>query len=263
MGEVHNNFPKTSIQEYSKKTFWNQLFQIFYKRKWWINWISEGWNCSYWTVLLYNFFNKLKEVGLDLKISIFRYKNFDDEILWNPSNRHSWLIINFQWKYFIVDYNRWPIIKQLELYIDMAKNWKDSKDIEFFENFKDRKETDRVIFFDNLNDFINHCEKNGPKYYRIAFYAKNPKNDRVELIKYEFTNRYFSVWDSEYYLLDNDLSKNELIENLINKVITKRTWDKTETITEKDREHLREYFDLIKDKVNLLKLYENFTSQCR
>jgi hypothetical protein len=32
------------------------------------------------------------------------------------------------------------------------------------------KETEKVIFFDNINDFISHYEEN-PGYKRVAFYV--------------------------------------------------------------------------------------------
>jgi hypothetical protein len=66
--------------------------------------MPEGWSCSYWTVLLYNFFNKLKEAWLDLDIKLFRYKNLDDKIVGKPMMRHSWLIVKFQWEEYFVDH---------------------------------------------------------------------------------------------------------------------------------------------------------------
>ena len=61
LSAVYNSIPRTSLLEFSKKSVWNQLFQVFYARNWWNEWICEWWSCSYWTILLYNFFNKLKE----------------------------------------------------------------------------------------------------------------------------------------------------------------------------------------------------------
>lgn len=267
---VHNNIPKTSLQEYSEKTVWNQFFQNVYARNRWIDGICEWWSCSYWTVLLYNFFNKLKEAWLDLKISFFRYKNLDDEISWFPTQRHSWLIVNFQWEDYMVDrdgvlYDKTkPIVRPLQPYIDISQKRNESDAIELFENFKyeNRKDTDKVIFFDDLGSFLQHCEKY-PEHYRVSFYAKFPDKDTVENVSFEFWEHSFMLWLVEYYLRDNDLPMNNLTKNIIKKAYVKRIWGTFEAVTDEDREYLKKYFDLIKNKVDLNKLHENFTSDGR
>jgi hypothetical protein len=62
-------------------------------------------------------------------------------------------------------------VRELQSYIDIAKEEKNENDEKFFENFKheNMKETDKVIFFDNTEDFVKHVEKY-PPYQRIAFY---------------------------------------------------------------------------------------------
>lgn len=267
LSAVHNNIPTTSLSEFSEKSIWNQIFQNFYARNRWNEGICEWWSCSYRAILLYNFFNKLKEAWLDMKISFYRYKKLDDKSVPFPTQRHSWLIINFQWVDYMVDRdgviydNKKTIVRELQPYIDIASKSYESKDVQLFENFKyeNRKETDSVIFFDDLNNFIQHCEKY-PEHIRVAFYAQSPDNSGVENINFEFWNSSFGLWSVEYYLKDNDLPMNNLIKNLIKKVFVKRTEDKFEEVTAEDREKLRKYFSLIKDKVDLNKLHEKFTS---
>ena len=266
LSAVHNNIPRTSLWEFSEKSMWNQLFQVFYARNRWNEWICEWWSCSYWTILLYNFFNKLKEAWLDLKISFYRYKNLEDNVIEFPTQRHSWLIINFQWKDYMVDRD-WiiydtnkSIIRDLQPYIDISAKRNESENVKLFENFKyeNRRQTDSIIFFDDMDSFIQHCSKY-PEHYRFSCYAQNDEN-HVENIDFEFGDCTFWLKWVEYYIQDNDIHMNNLIKSIIKKTYIKQIGDKYEMVTDKDREMLKKYFNLIKWKVDLNKIHEKLIS---
>lgn len=269
---VHNSVAKTTLNEYNNKTIWEQFFQTSYWR-WWKKWMAEGWSCSYWTVLLYNFFNKLKEAGLDIDIKLFRYKNLDDKIVDSPSMRHSWLIVTFQWEDYFVDHegiqlggNNEPIVRKVQPYVDVAKEkLKDENVANFFENFKheNMKESDKVIFFDSINDLISHVEE-FPEYKRICFYKKREDCDRPDRMDYEFIKNWIWVAINGsrhiFYLWDNNISKKWFPENIIDKITLKKDESWYHRITEEDREQFRNFFHLISDKINTEWLYNNFTS---
>ncbi len=267
---VHNSVAKTTLNEYNDKTVWEQFFQTSYWREW-KDWMAEGWSCSYWTVLLYNFFNKLKEAWLDIKIMFFRYKNLDDKIVDFSSARHSWLIVTFQGEDYFVDHEgielRWknqPIVRKLQPYIDLA--WRKNNElVDFFENFKheNMKESDKVIFFDNINDFISHVEK-FPEYKRICFYRKREDWERPDRLDYEFIKNWIWVAINGrryiFYLWDNNISKKWFPENIIDKITLKKDESWYHRITEEDRELFRKYFHLISDKIDTERLYNYYTS---
>ena len=269
---VHNSVAKTTLSEYNNKTIWEQFFQTSYWREW-ENGIAEWWSCSYWTVLLYNFFNKLKEAWLDMDIKLFRYKNLDDKIVDFPSMRHSWLIITFQWEDYFVDHEgiqlggkNEPIARKVQPYVDIAKDkLKDENVANFFENFKheNMKESDKVIFFDNIDDLISHVEQ-FPEYKRICFYKKREDWERPDRFDFEFIKNWIwvAVNGSRYifYLWDNNISKKWFPENIIDKITLEKDESWYHRITEEDREQFRNFFHLILDKINTEWLYNNFTS---
>ena len=268
---VHNSLAKTTLKEYNNKSIWEQFFQTSYWRGW-ENWIAEGWSCSYWTVLLYNFFNKLKESGLNMEIKLFRYKNLDDKIIDFPSMRHSWLVITFQWEDYFVDYEwieineREPIVKKIQPYINLAKNkLKNDKIANFFENFKygNMKETDKVIFFDNVNDLISHVEE-FPEYKRIAFYIKYEDWKKPYKLTYEFIENWIWIGINKsrhiFYLWDNNISREWFPENIIDKITLEKDSLWCHPITNKDKELFKKFFNVIANKIDINWLYDNFTS---
>lgn len=271
--KIHNGFPKTTLREYNDKSISEQFFQMSYWREWWIKWMPEWWSCSYWTVLLYNFFNKLKEAWLDMDIKFFRFKKLDNTIIDFPAMRHSWLIINFQWEDYFVDHewiqiwwNEEPIIRKLQPYIDLSNNIpKYKKAADFFENFKhwNMEETDQVIFFDNVSDFISHYEEN-PGYQRVAFYVNRWENKMPDKINFEFVNNWIWIavnWHWHvYYLNDNKINKSWFPWNIIDKIAYEKDSSWVHKITKEGKELFREFFDAIKDKINADWLYQNYTS---
>lgn len=270
--KIHNSIPKTSIREFNEKSIWDQFFQMSYWREWWLKWMPEWWNCTYRTLLLYNFFNKLKEAGLDLDIKLFRYKNLDDTIVNFPSMRHSWLIVTFQWEdYFVdhegiqIDWTREPIARKLQPYVDIAKAGKNEEIEKLFENFKheNMQETDKVIFFDNTEDFLKHVEEY-PSYQRVIFYLPRWEWEKPDKINYEFGRN--CVWIAvnwhwhTYYLKDNNISKENFPANIVNKLAYEKDKDWTHPITEQSKRMFRDFFSMITDKINIDRLYDNFTA---
>jgi hypothetical protein len=49
------------------------------------------------------------------------------------------------------------------------------------------KETEKVIFFDNVEEFMDHYNKY-PPYSKIAFYRKSLEPNKVDKITFEFIN---------------------------------------------------------------------------
>lgn len=269
---IHNSLAKTRLSEYKDKTVWEQFFQTSYWREW-KEWMPEGWSCSYWTILLYNFFNKLKEAWLDLEIKFFRYKNLDDKIVNFPSMRHSWLIITFQGENYFVDHdgiqlggNNEPIVRKVQPFIDIAKEkLKDENIADFFDNFRheNMKETDKIIFFDNISDFISHVEE-FPEYKRICFYRRREDWERPDRLDYEFIKNWIWVAINGnrhiFYLWDNNISKKWFPENIIDKIRLKKDESWYHRITEEDREQFRNLFHLILDKIDTERLYNYYAS---
>lgn len=256
--KVHNNIPKTSLENYSKKSIWEQLFQNLYLRHRWKDWIGEWWSCSYRTILFYHFFNKLKEAWLDINISFFRYKNLNDKLFWEvkKTNRHSWLIVNFQWEDYVVDLG-WLeydddrlVVKPLSGYIDNARTCDRQDKVIFFEKFKNKKE-DRIEFFDREEDFIEHFEQYPPD-YSILFCVKFPDKEKVEKVEFSFWWNTISlkIDETEYtfYLKDNkDLREHNFDKILKDKLYIKNGRD---YVTKEDQEMFKKYFDIIKKKIN-------------
>lgn len=273
--KIHNSLPKTTEREYNDKTIWEQFFQLSYWRERWLKWMSEWWSCRHRTLFLYNFFNKLKEAWLDLDIKLFRYKNMDDKIANNfPSMRHSWLVVTFQWEDYFVDHDGiqlwWrgeePIARKLQPYIDVAKQGvKDDKLADFFENFKheNMKETDKIIFFDNTDDFISHLEKY-PGHKRISFYSPRWEWERPDRVDFEFVKNWIWIaingqWNI-FYLKDNNISKGKFPMNIFDKITLKKDEKWSHPISKEDKERFQKMFLLVRDKINTDWLYDNFTS---
>lgn len=285
--KIHNSIPHTSLEKYMDWSVWEQFFHNAYGRERWLDKSCEWWSCSYRTILLYNIFSKLKEAWIDMDIRFYRYKNLDDEILKSPTMRHSGLIINFQWKDYIVDYDwislvdQWKIVKPLDSFIDVCDKvanlydtqWgtdeqksKIRKDKLFFQNFRSWKqqEMDYVIFFDNVNDFLEHVEK-FPENKKVSLYVKF--EDRLEPVKFDFV--FTDVWVQigindgwhEYILKDNKLGKKDFIKKFIKKIWIKRDTNWLHYIDKDSIKDLELWIWFIKDKVNTDKLQESYSTK--
>ena len=210
---------------------------------------------------------------MDLDIKLFRYKNLDDKIANNfPSMRHSWLVVTFQWEDYFVDHEgieldkNEPIARKLQPYIDLAKNeLKDDNIAKFFENFKheNMKETDKIIFFDNVNDLISHVEE-FPEYKRIAFYIEWEDWEKPDKLTYEFIKNWIWVAVNRsrhiFYLWDNNISREWFPENITDKITLEKDKLWCHPITKEDKELFKKFFKIISDKIDIKRLYDNFTS---
>ena len=190
--KIHNSFPKTSLKDYSKLSIWNQIFHNIYPQHLWYSQSCDWWGCSYWTILFYHVFDTLRSAWFDIKISFFRFK-WVWEHVGIPNLRHSWLIINFQWIDYLVDYewlnlnffwtNNEKCVKSIselqecirqygEIFSridpkeleEISKYWKLKEykqwEEKWFDNLKfwwNRNSVeDEVSFFDNIDDFVKN-----------------------------------------------------------------------------------------------------------
>ena len=187
--------------------------------------------------------------------------------------RHSWLIITFQGENYFVDHdgiqlggNNEPIVRKVQPFTDIAKEkLKDENIADFFDNFRheNMKETDKIIFFDNISDFISHVEE-FPEYKRICFYRRREDWERPDRLDYEFIKNWIWVAINGnrhiFYLWDNNISKKWFPENIIDKITLKKDESWYHRITEEDRELFRKYFHLILDKIDTERLYNYYVS---
>ena len=267
--KIHNSVWPTSLEEYKDKSLGQQMMHNMYGRERWLENSCEGGSCSYWTVLLYNFFKKLKEAWLDVGIKIYRFKNLEDTILGNQSLRHSGLIINFQWRDYMVDYNwslyeeDWEMVKSINRYINEYDEDRISK--KFLNNFKKwkQKENEQILFFDSIDEFLKHVNK-FPEYKRISLYVKI--EDRVFPVKFDYTFTDNGVRIGlndrmkDYILNNNELSKEDFINNFIEKVWIIRDVYWLHYITPHERNDLKMYMNIVKDKINTNRLHQDYTS---
>ena len=118
--KLHNSFPTLSHQEYRNKSLGEQFVHNAYKETWNFDQECEGWNCTYWTISLYQLFDRLRKAWLDIKIRIYRLKDMYEDYAWVLSLRHSWLIIKFEGVDYILDYEwlnmiyGWCMVQALE-----------------------------------------------------------------------------------------------------------------------------------------------------
>lgn len=265
--KIHNSIPTKTQKEFSDLSLWNQLLQTTYPRN---REIEKAWDwasCSYRTLMIYNFFTQLKEAWLDLDISIFRFNNLHDKIDWYPSMRHSWVLVRFQWKDYLVDYDwtlidDWSIIKPLDEII--KQRWKD-----FFANLKFWKQENNkeVTFFDNKEDLLKHIEKL-PEYKKIAFnvLAENdehktfPLHVRMEFFEHwlflEFWDRWFTYFIKNSELLD----EKDFFDKYIQSMKLVEDWKWCGKINDTELYRLKEFINMIKDKVNTKWLYKYYST---
>lgn len=206
-----------------------------------------------------------------MDIKIYRYKNLDDEIMWGKTMRHSGLVINFQWKDYLIDYE-WilqddeyesKMVKPIDRYINTYDDDPVGKKI--LKNFKkwNQKETPQVIFFDNVNEFLKHV-KGFPEYKKISLYIKI--EDRVFPVKfdYTFTNNGVRIGLNDrmkdYILSDNELNKEDFIKDFIEKVWIIRDAYWLHYITPHERNDLKMCMNIVKDKINTDRLHQDYTS---
>lgn len=268
--KIHNSIWPTSLKEYKDKSLGEQIMHNMYGKERWFDKSCEGGSCSYWTILLYNFFKKLKEAWLDIDIKIYRYKNLEDEIMWEKTLRHSGLTINFQWKDYLVDYewisqeDEWKMVKSINHYINEYDDDEAGKKV--LKNFKKWKqiETDQIIFFDNIDEFLRHVNE-FPENKQISLYVKI--ENRVFPVKFDyiFTDNWVKIglngkW-KDYILSDNELSREDFIKNFMKKVWILKDINWLHYITEHERNDLTKCMNIIKDKIDTNKLHQDYASK--
>jgi hypothetical protein len=242
----HNSISKTSLEKYINMSLWEQFYDVAYGKIWDFDYNCNGWNCTKYTLSFYNFFDALRKVWLDLKISIFRLKNIDDVFLWMMSWRHSWLLINFQWEDYILDY-KWinndfsktdsPVIQTVDWLLDSVKNREELKNIwvtDFSEldllrinNLKKKNSrenwSDLIVYFDNVEAFLEDVKKY-PCPQRISF-VENYLEWGSMLYSYWFFRGWVFIETNEvekfYYLKDDvqlKLENEDFLESFIENI---------------------------------------------
>ena len=214
---ILNSFPKTSIWEYNKKTIWNQFSQLLWWRQRNKDLMPEWWSCHYRTLLLYNFFNKLKDLWLDLEIKFFRYKRpieeindefieeSDDESLKEKyATSHSWLIVTFQWEDYLVDQGDPNLINKEETIIRKIQPYIYKYKKAYFDLLSKRKDNPNIEGFVNtarrfLNFYENLKHGNMKETYMVNFFDK--VEDFISHLKdnpaYKTMMFYLQPWELE------------------------------------------------------------------
>lgn len=247
--KFYNNIPKIDLKKYSEKNIGNQIISNVYWKEWKIFYRNEvnWWDCYYWTILLKTIFDKLKSRWLNIQNRIFVY----DEDRWHAS-----VIIKFQWEIYLADYwlfnqmfNR--VISPIETFNWLYQRWLFTK-VSF-----NRTNDVGIRYFDETNDFIKYINNKKINSAAIEF---NPRlmdwkdhSVRIELFKNYITfnlngrkNKYY--FNSDFKLLQLCKNSNEVLDCIIRWLIADR----------QEKNELKVYFDMIRNKINPKKIYEIF-----
>lgn len=276
--KFHNSIPKTTLKDYKNKTIWEQFIHNAYKYDWEFDTDCKGWNCSYWTISLFQFFKALKKAGLNIDIKIFRFKNMYDNFAWILSLRHSWLIINFDGKDYLCDYDglnfvygEWnsmiqpldDLRDQIAIYataLAMEENqntasskiWKtidvnaiDEFDNKFQEIQHSRSETyTKSLFFNSEDHFIKDVEKY-PWPQRVMFYSPIPKDGEYPKIEIEFLpwgiNFLTNSTNETLYALKEDAVLDPNPENFFQSLVSQLKYVKIGETIREIREEEQDY----------------------
>jgi len=91
---LENTLSVDKIEEYNENTIWEKIDRLISK----YNYLEDPnyWvNCRHYALLFKDFFDKLKDLWLDITNHLFM--EYDG---WN----HSWLVVTFKWKNYLVDF---------------------------------------------------------------------------------------------------------------------------------------------------------------
>ena len=268
--KFHNSISKTSIEDYKNMSLWEQFFNNAYEENREFNYDCKWWSCTNWTLSLYNFFNALREAWLDIKISIYRLKNTDDNFVWVVSMRHAWLVINFQWVDYMIDYEgindafSWCLIQSVDrLKSEIQKFWiKDVHNLDALkiQNWKKNNIRDNdqmLIHFDNIDDFLDDVKKY-PELKKISFITTKLKNWEPTRLDYEFFNWWVYIEVDEYqriFFLKKDAvlekDKTKFLKSLSENIdwIQDEYWEKK--FTQADKEELDMLLWMVENDINL------------
>lgn len=275
----HNSISNTSLEKYKNMTLWEQFCDVAYGKFWDFDYDCKWWDCAKYTLSFYIFFELLKEAWLDLEVSIYRLKNIDDIFLWMNSFRHSWLLINFQWKDYMLDYT-WindvfsktntPVIQSVDSLLDSVKrnenirklNVTDFWNLDCFRSKKCEKSVSRedsdnlFVYFSNVEDFLEDV-KNYPSPKRISFVELNS-----EWKSTRFSYWFFWEWvcieinnDEFFYFLKNDAQidrkSSKFFESFVENIeFVVYTNDEKENVSEKSRNGLLRLLKKIENDIN-------------
>lgn len=267
----HNSISKTSLKNFKNMTLWEQLYNVEYWKKWKFNYDCKWWNCTKYTLIFYKFFDMLRNAWLDLKISIFRFKNINDNFVWVKILRHSWLIINFQWVNYLVDYGGindvlfWTVIQSidsLKSVIETLFRWDfaefDKLKVENLEKYSSRENKNCLfILFNNVEDFLVDVE-NFPWPKRVSLIDYTLRWEPTKL-SFEFNDKWVCVEFDEnkvsYILkqgaiLDKDPSK--FFESFADNIdyVINFYWERRK-FQQRSKSDLLKLFNIIKDKIDL------------
>lgn len=269
--KFHNSISRTPIEEYNKMSLWEQFFNNAYQDRWNFEYDCKGWSCSYWTLSLYKFFHALRESGLDIKLSIYRLKNTNDEFVWVVSMRHSWLVINFQGFDYMIDYEwindefSWCLIqavnslkKEIEKYgIKDTDKLDDLKMINREKNSSRSKNNSMLVHFKNTEDFIEDV-KRYPELKKISFITRKLRGGEPTRLDYEFFKKWVYIEVDDYqriFILKDDAvlkkDKKEFLKSLAENIesVKDEFWDKK--YSQLDKEELNLLLGLIENDINL------------
>lgn len=268
--KFHNSISKTPIEEYKNMSLWEQFFNNAYEENREFDYDCKWWSCTNWTLSLYNFFNALKEAWLDIKISIYRLKNTGDNFVWVASMRHAWLVINFQWVDYMIDYEgindvfSWCLIQSVDrLKSEIQKFWikdvhnLDALKIQNWEKNNSRDNDQMLIHFDNLEDFLDDVKKY-PELKKISFITTKLKNWEPTRLDYEFFNWWVYIEVDEYqriFFLKKDAvlekDKTKFLKSLSENIdwVQDEYWEKK--FTQADKEELDMLLWMVENDINL------------
>ena len=269
--KFHNTIPNISLDEYKNMTLWEQFFNNAYEDYREFDYDCKWWSCSYWTLSLYKFFDALREVWLDIKISIYRLKNTDDNFVGVMSMRHAWLVINFQWVDYMIDYewindvfSRCLIQPVDSLKKEIMKFWisdvenLDALKMKNWEKYTSREDKDSMlIHFKNTEDFLDDVKKY-PELKKISFITHKLKGWEPTRLDYEFFNWWVYIEIDEYqryFLLRQDAilrrDKKEFLKSIAENIEAVKDEYWTKKYTQADKEELLMLLWMVENDINL------------
>lgn len=266
----HNSISKTTIDKYKEMTLWEQFFNNVYHNFWNFNYECRGWSCSNRTLTLYKFFDALREAGLDIKLSIYRLKETDDNYAGIKSMRHAWLVINFRGLDYMIDYEWYNDVfsKRLiqsvnTLKEDIEKTW--IKDVDELDDLKienRKKYTSRenngskLIHFNNVEDFFLDVKKY-PELKNMSFNTLKLNNWEPTRLSYIFYDWLVYVEINEYrryFILKEDAilkkDRKEFFKSIVDnmELVMDEIW--TKKITQADKEELLMLLWMVENEID-------------
>lgn len=266
--KFYNNIPKTDLQSYSKKTLWEKFMHNIYgkQRKLFYKDIIEWGDCYYWTVLFKEFFDKLEKIWMNIQTNIFLY----DNKWWG----HAWVTINFQWKDYIIDIS-WFNANFGDLVIQSIDDLNKKSESNLFDNFscekikqykkqKSKKHKNEIIFFSNIQDFVENVSK---KEISNAVVEFNPNLDgeSSKNIRFDFyPNKILLTIDNAEHTFKSknpktipNITNEKFFDYFISNIAYISSKDKTKNTPFKNLEEktiLVKYLSIIRNKINISKL---------